>query len=68
MSGRVNVPRRGTRRAAAISVIHVDDITLRAFEKYRASEILQKYLQETFSGYFYDGARTLAKYTSRIHL
>jgi len=40
----------------------MDDITLRAFEKYRALKILQKYLRETFSQIFRHRTRALAKY------
>jgi len=43
----------------------MDDITLRAFEKYRALKILQKYLRETFSRYFAIAAH--AREISRVY-
>lgn len=43
---------RGIHSPSDIRYTRGRDITLRAFEKYRALKILQKYLQETFLRYF----------------
>lgn len=40
------------RRTPGNIAVYVDDITLRAFEKYCIENITQRYLQGTFSGYF----------------
>lgn len=47
--------------------IHVDDITLRAFEKYCVANVIEIYLQETFSEYFSLRRATWSRIL-RVHL